>query len=139
MEHVDIDPGAAVEDVVDVGDLRRNRTRLVRMAPVIEPAWPVFRDEERLTRTRAGKIVHAALVVAYAKVCGSEEARNRAFGNVPPVVRRVEQGVGEAEFHVYVMQVRDVGVVVAKLAVLVLDLRHQDWPAAANLQRQHFL
>src|ERR1035441_250988 len=38
-----------------------------------------------------------------------------------------------------VAKCRDVRMGVAELAVLVLDLRHEDGPAAANLERQHLL
>ncbi len=48
VEHVEVDPGAAVEDVVDVFELGGEGAGLVGMAPVVEPAGPVLGDEEGL-------------------------------------------------------------------------------------------
>ncbi len=133
MEHVDVDPGSAVEDIVEVFELRRDRARLVRVSPVIEPAGPVFGDKEGSVRTEFGKGIHTALVVADAEVGGGEKLGDGAFVDVAPVVGGEEHGSGEAGVEVDLAEVLDVGVVGSEVSVLVLDLGHEDGTANAEL------
>ena len=64
VEHVDVDPVAAIEDVFDVFELGFELAGLVRVAPVVEPAGPVLGDEEGFAGLEGFEGIEAPLVVA---------------------------------------------------------------------------
>ena len=139
VKHVDVDSGSAVEDVVEVFQLGSDGACFVGVAPVIEPSWPVFGDEEGSVGSDFGEGVHAALVVSDAEVGGGVEAGDGAVGDVAPVVRGVEEGVVESIFFVDGFEVLHVGVVGAEVSVLVFDLGHEDGAASTDLEGSDFL
>ena len=134
MEHVDVYAGAAAEDVADVFELGRDGAGLVGVTPVIEPAGPVFGDEEGLVGAFAGEGVHASLVVADAEVGGGEETGEITLGDVAPVIGGVKEGGGEAGVFECGFEVGHVGLVGSEVAVLVFDLGHEDGAAVADLE-----
>ena len=141
VEHVEVDSGAAVEDVVEVFELGVEGAGLVGVSPVVEPAGPVFGDEEGLVGLEGGEEIHLLLVFADAEVDAGEDARDAAGREFFAAVDGVEEGAGEAGAEEDVAHVGHVGVggvrgtvVLCEAAVLVFNLGDEDGSAATDLE-----
>lgn len=73
-------------------------------------------------------------MVADAEVGGGVEAGDGAGGDVAPVISGEEQGLVEAGGLVDGLEVLYVGVIVGEVAVLILNLRHEDGAATTQLE-----
>jgi hypothetical protein len=134
MHHVEIERGAARENDVEIGELRSDGASLVRMAPEIEPAGPVFGGEEWLAGALFSEYVECGRGMPAAEVDAGEDTVDFAGGEGARRVDRVEELFVEAGGDEDIAHVVHVGVVVGEIAVLIFNLRSDDGAAVFNLQ-----
>ncbi len=111
----------------------------VRLAPVVEPAGPVFADHARLVGAELDQFVERAFGLAGGEVHHRQGVRQGAVGEHVGAVGGEQQGVVEAGLDVHGAVVGHVGVVVVVGAVFVLDLHGDDRPAVVIEQRTHLV
>ncbi len=139
MKHVHADRIALAEHPFQFGGLFRTVGLVVLLAPVIEPARPVFAAHVRTVGPERIEDAKALFGVAGSKIDDRRQFGKRAVGDLLRTVGGVKHIGGQAVLFERLLQRCHVRVVVAEGSVLVLHLDGNDGAAVAHQQRSDLL